>query len=116
LDRLPEIILALGILALVLIGAYRGDRSQGFINACTLALIGVVALVLTQPAGRMVTFNGAFVVDAFARFMKIATLLASGVTLAMSFQYLREEKLQRFEYPDPHRALDAGHDVDDFGQ
>jgi NADH-quinone oxidoreductase subunit N len=97
---LPEIILALGILALVLIGAYRGDRSQAFINACVLALIGVVALaVLAQPAGRMVTFNGAFVVDAFARFMKIATLLASGVTLAMSFQYLREEKLQRFEYP-----------------
>jgi NADH-quinone oxidoreductase subunit N len=97
---LPEIILAIGALVLILIGAYRGDRSQGLISACALALIGVAALaVLMQPSGRVVTFNGSFVVDAFARFMKVATLVGSGVTLAMSFQYLRDEKLQRFEYP-----------------
>jgi NADH-quinone oxidoreductase subunit N len=47
----------------------------------------------------MVTFNGSFVVDDFARFMKVLALIASGAAIVMSMDYLRRQGLTRFEYP-----------------
>ena len=44
-------------------------------------------------------FNGAFVDDRFARFMKILTLAGSAFTLILSFDYMRRERILRFEYP-----------------
>ncbi len=44
-------------------------------------------------------FNGAFITDPFARFMKALTLVGSAVTLIMSSSHVRENKLDKFEYP-----------------
>ncbi len=97
---LPEIVLAIGALVLVLVGAYRGEKSVSIVTGGALGLLVATLLaVLAQPAGTIVTFNGSFIVDGFARFMKIATLIGSGVALAMSGEYLRTEKAHRFEYP-----------------
>jgi NADH-quinone oxidoreductase subunit N len=54
-------------------------------------------LAVGQP--RIVTFAGMFVSDEFAVFMKVIVLLASIVTLVLSFDYLRHERIERFEYP-----------------
>jgi NADH-quinone oxidoreductase subunit N len=95
----PEILLAIGALALVLIGAIRGERSAGFVTGAALGLIILVgAVVLLRPATG-VTFGGSFVADGFARFMKLAALVGSGVALVMSIDYFRTEKAYRFEYP-----------------
>ena len=97
---LPELILALGVLVLVLYGAFRGDRSTGVVTAAALGLIIVAAvLVMLQPAGRVTTFNGSFVVDGFARFMKVAMLIGAAVALGMSGDYMRKEKVHQFEFP-----------------
>src|SRR5690349_20255262 len=88
----PEILLAIGALALVLIGAIRGERSAGFVTGAALGLIILVgAVVLLRPATG-VTFGGSFVADGFARFMKLAALVGSGVALVMSIDYFRTEK------------------------
>ncbi|GGH20559.1 NADH-quinone oxidoreductase subunit N [Alsobacter metallidurans] len=96
---LPEIILAIGALALVLLGAIRGDRSVGLINGLALALLVVVGVLVMTRTGRAVTFNGSFVQDDFAKFMKIAAIIGSAVALVMSIDYWRDERVQRFEYP-----------------
>jgi NADH-quinone oxidoreductase subunit N len=96
----PEILLAIGALVLVLIGAFRGDRSNGLVTGLALALVAAAAFaVALQEPVRQVSFNGSFVVDGFARFMKIAALVGSAVTLWMSLEYWRDEGVQRFEYP-----------------
>ncbi|HEY7385211.1 MAG TPA: NADH-quinone oxidoreductase subunit NuoN [Beijerinckiaceae bacterium] len=97
---LPEIILAIGALILVLVGAYRGERSTALVNAGALALL-VVALgaVFMLPEGRVTTFGGSFVVDGFAKFMKALTLIASASAIVMSTDFLRRERIERFEYP-----------------
>jgi NADH-quinone oxidoreductase subunit N len=97
---LPEILLAVGALALVLIGAFRGEKSFGLINTLAflmLAFVGV--LIATQDAATVSAFNGAFISDSFGRFMKIAVLIGSAVTLMISGDYLKATGSQQFEFP-----------------
>jgi NADH-quinone oxidoreductase subunit N len=97
---LPEIILAAGVLVLVLFGAIRGERSAESMNIVALALLAVAFIaVLMLPSERVETMNGSFVVDAFAKFMKALTLLASAGGVILSMDYMRREGINRFEYP-----------------
>ena len=96
---LPEILLAAMSLALVLIGAFRGDGAKKLIDL--LAIIALVIagfLLLDQSPGRVSTFNDAFVVDTFARVMKVLTIIGAIAAIVMSQRFLVEEKIARFEY------------------
>ncbi|HEX8662643.1 MAG TPA: NADH-quinone oxidoreductase subunit NuoN [Beijerinckiaceae bacterium] len=96
---LPEILLAAGALVLVLVGAYRGERSTRTVNLLALILLGIAFVaVLMLPAGRVTTFNGSFVVDGFAKFMKALTLLGSAAAIVLSADYFRREGIDRFEF------------------
>jgi NADH-quinone oxidoreductase subunit N len=97
---LPEILLAVGALALLMVGAFRGDRSTDLVSVCAIVLLVAAAmLVLMLPGGRVATFNGAFVLDAFARFFKVAAFLGSAAAILMSLSFMRAEGFARFEYP-----------------
>lgn len=97
---LPELVLAIAALALVLIGALRGDGAKRTIDVLALAALFLAGLlVMEQGPGTFKTFNGAFVSDSFARFMKVLTLIGSVVAIVLSFGFLKENKINRFEYP-----------------
>jgi NADH-quinone oxidoreductase subunit N len=97
---LPEFILAGGILALVLLGALRGERSVWMVTEIAVALLGVVLIVLLANHGsKGVTFYGAFTDDAFSRFMKALSLIGSLTTLVLSVDFMRKEKIAGFEFP-----------------
>jgi NADH-quinone oxidoreductase subunit N len=99
LPALPEIILALGAMALLMIGVFRGDRSTALITWLAVALLVVVGIiVLDLPEERLVTFGGSFVLDGFARFMKILALAGSAISIVLVSRYLQTERQQRFEY------------------
>jgi NADH-quinone oxidoreductase subunit N len=97
---LPEIILAVGVLILILVGAYGGERSASLVTLGALALLLVALIaVLVLPANRTVTMGGSFIVDGFAKYMKLLSLLGSAAVIALSSDYLRREGIDRFEYP-----------------
>ena len=97
---LPEILLALGALAMVLIGAIRGQKAQTLIEAMAIALmLGALVLVLGQGAEKVTTFERAFVSDGFSRFMKVLTLLGSIIAILLSMDYFKSRKIDKFEYP-----------------
>jgi NADH-quinone oxidoreductase subunit N len=99
---LPEITLAVGALALLMIGAFSGkdgDKSEmsGWLAILVMGIAGY--FVVVQDPGATVLFKGAFVVDGFSRFVKILILGGSSVTLLLSFDYLRRAKLLTYEFP-----------------
>ncbi|WP_018259834.1 NADH-quinone oxidoreductase subunit NuoN [Methylobacterium sp. WSM2598] len=98
---LPELILALGALALILYGAFRGERSaEGVTVGAIIVLIVALFSVLTQPfAAKVTTFNGSFVVDPFARVMKSLTLIGSLAALLLAQDLFNRARIARFEYP-----------------
>ncbi len=96
----PELVLAGGAMLLLMIGVFRGDRSYLLTSwLAILVLIAAGVAVVWLPAGRLMAFNGSFVVDDFARFLKLLALGGSAAAILMSFSYLRAERQQRFEYP-----------------
>jgi NADH-quinone oxidoreductase subunit N len=98
LPVLPEIVLALGAMALLMLGAYREDSAR-MINWAAIALLVVVALLVAWlPGTKVVAFGGSFVVDGFARFMKIAAIIGSATAILLSLDYLEREGSRRFEY------------------
>jgi NADH-quinone oxidoreductase subunit N len=100
LPALPEIVLAIGAMALLMVGAYRGERTTPVINGISLGLLVVAALIVYWlPSGKLVTFGGSFVVDDFARVLKILTLIGSAATILLSLDYLANEKFDKFEFP-----------------
>jgi NADH-quinone oxidoreductase subunit N len=97
---LPEIILAGGALFLLLFGAIRGRESDGAATDIAVGLLGLaVVILLIGTKSKAVLYEGAFIDDAFGRFMKVLTLLGSLVTLLMGQRFLAREKIDKFEYP-----------------
>jgi len=97
---IPELVLAIGAMVLLTIGAFRGQGTTPLVNwlaVCLLVATGVFELML--PAGKLATFGGSFIVDDFARFLKIVALIGSGATLILSREFLADPARPIFEYP-----------------
>ncbi len=97
---LPEFIIAAGALALVLLGALRGERSVWLVTeiAAALSAAALVAVLADHRAAGL-TFYGAFIDDPFGRFMKALALIGSLTTLLLSVDFMRKEKIGGFEFP-----------------
>jgi NADH-quinone oxidoreductase subunit N len=97
---LPEVIIALGALVLVLFCAIRGKESDGPATEVAVGLLGAAILaILLGTQTEALVFDGAFVDDAFGRFMKILTLVGALVSLVMGQDFLAREKIDKFEFP-----------------
>src|ERR1700688_2617612 len=100
LPVLPELVLAAGAMVLLMIGAYRGaETATGLVTALAVGLLVLTgALELWLPAGKLMTFGGSFIVDDFARFLKILALIGSAATLVLSAEFLADPSRRIFEY------------------
>ncbi len=95
----PELILAVGAMALLMIGVYSGERANTIVNGLAVAVLIGAGAWLVFLGGKGNAFGSAFVNDPFAGFMKVLTLIGSVVTLIMSVGFAKAEKFDKFEYP-----------------
>ncbi|MEO1544602.1 MAG: NADH-quinone oxidoreductase subunit N, partial [Pseudomonadota bacterium] len=98
----PELLLAVGSFVLLMLGAFGGDNDETGESVGWLAIVLFVAagaLIVLQPASTTFLFNETFINDRFARFMKLLVLGGSATALLLSFDYLRERGIMKFEYP-----------------
>jgi len=65
----PELILALGVMFVLIFGAFRGDKGAGAVSLlCGALLMAAATTAAFGPDGK--AFSGSFTVDAMARFAK----------------------------------------------
>ncbi len=94
----PELLLAVGIVVLLLGGViFSKDRSTGIAFLAILLLIAVAGVAIWQPA-EGILFNGGFIVDGFARYMKFLVLGGSAFALVLSTSTAKPMGLDKFEY------------------
>ena len=96
---LPEIVLGLGAMALLMLGAFGTKIEVRIIDYASIALLVITgAILLALPGGRLASFGSSFLFDDFARFLQILALLGSAAAIAMSSDYEKRQRQQRFEY------------------
>src|SRR5262245_31775203 len=92
---LPEILLAAGAMVLLMVGAFRGDAATTAVNVAAVVLLLVAGILVVNVPGS-VGFGGSFVVDAFARFLKVLALLGSAVAIILSTEFFGHASRRRF--------------------
>ncbi len=97
---LPEIFLALTGMGFLMLGVFQGNRSTDVIcwSACVSFVIAAVLLMKGDWSTQYI-LNDMLVMDQFAGVMKLLILLGLIASLALSVQYLYQERIARFEYP-----------------
>lgn len=95
----PELWLGLGAMALLMLGVFIGDKSSRLVTGLSVALLVLAGFWLIWFPVEGEAFHGAFVMDPFARLMKILVLIGSAVAIAMSVGFARMENFARYEYP-----------------
>lgn len=97
---LPELFLTLTAMGLLIVGVTQGNRSTAVLTWTACLAMGIAAILLLQVSweGQSI-LNGMFVIDEFAGTFKIMILLGLVASLALSVDYLRVERIARFEYP-----------------
>lgn len=96
---IPEVWLACGAMLLLLVGVFAEKRTTLVTWGCVAVLAVAAYLVATSSEGTVLAFGGTVIVDPFARFAKLLVLGGSAIAMLMSIDYLKDEKLTRFEYP-----------------
>lgn len=97
---LPELLLFLGAMGLLVLGAFSAKDATRSVDMGAVALLLLAAILsLGQGVqGRELAFNGVFVVDGFTALMKALTFVATAVAILMSRDFMQREKLARFEF------------------
>src|SRR5580693_2727670 len=97
---LPELILVVGAMALLMIGAWRGDGTTAGLSGLAVMLLVIAGvLILLMPSDKTVAFGGSFVVDGFSRYLKLLVLVGSIGVVLLSVEFLRDLQRRKFEYP-----------------
>ncbi|MFN3370507.1 MAG: NADH-quinone oxidoreductase subunit NuoN [Sphingomonadaceae bacterium] len=96
----PEIVLAAGAMALLMIGVFRGNGALAGLSWGAVILFALAALTIVDDApGRLVAWNGLYVADSLSAFLKMLILVGAGAAVLMAPPALRRMGAERFEYP-----------------
>jgi NADH-quinone oxidoreductase subunit N len=96
---LPEIFMAVSAMALLMLGVIH-DRPYRIVTLLSLAVIAITGvLIIMMGSIRETAFGGTFIVDDFARVLKILALFGSAVAIILSANYPASGGMARFEYP-----------------
>ena len=95
----PEIFLSLSIFLILLIGVYIKNSFNFIFNVSSLIIIVTITIILTSPNTEEKIFLDSFTRDAFSNYFKILILLSTLFVLNSSKNFIKDNKLDKFEYP-----------------
>ncbi|MCU0882935.1 MAG: NADH-quinone oxidoreductase subunit NuoN [Hyphomonadaceae bacterium] len=97
----PELILALGAMAIVMAGAFMGKRSARVLTWASVVVLVAAGFtaVLTMPQEPQVLFLGSYVADLFGAYAKLVIGCVAAAALLLAVDYLEERNIDRPEYP-----------------
>jgi NADH-quinone oxidoreductase subunit N len=95
----PELILAVGAMVLLMVGAYSRGNASTAVTGLAVAILALAAVWILVSQAHGTAFAGAYVQDDFSVFMKVLTLAGSAFTLIMYVGFAKAERFDNFEYP-----------------
>ena len=96
---LPEIVLFLGICIALMVGVFFKNSFSIIMKLSILILLTIIYVILTDWGGEQKIFLDSFKNDKFSDYFKILILISSIFIFFSSVQFVKDKKLNKFEYP-----------------
>ena len=98
---IPEIFISLSIMFLLILGVFKKNSSALILNFSLIVLFITAVIVFNETIDieKIFLFKGSVIIDYLSSLMKIVTLLAAFIVLAISTSYLKIFKILKIEYP-----------------
>ena len=97
----PEIFLSLSIMFLLILGVFKKNSSVLIQNISLVVLLITTVIVFNETIEieKKFLFNSSITIDYLSSFMKIVSLLAAFIALAIAKNYLKVFEICKIEYP-----------------
>lgn len=97
---LPEIFLTISAMGLLMVGAFQKADTTKIISVFSaIALLLALFVLLQTDVTLGAVMGGMFALDGFSAAVKSFVLIGAVAAICLSTRYLKDENLQRFEYP-----------------
>ena len=96
---LPEIFLALSVFSILMIGVFTKKSFNLIFNLTSIILLITIVLIYNSSNNNGKIFLDSFSRDSFSDFFKILILFSSFFVLNSSRNFIKDNKIDKFEYP-----------------
>jgi len=96
---LPELFLSLSIFFILMAGVFKKNSYNFVINLSLFALSLIFLILLNVDTFKIKVFSDTFISDPFTNFIKILIVVSSLFILNFSQAFIKENKIDKFEYP-----------------
>ncbi|MFL2883069.1 MAG: NADH-quinone oxidoreductase subunit NuoN [Pelagibacteraceae bacterium] len=96
---IPEIFLTISIFLVLMIGVFFKNSYILVTRISLLILLGLILILLNNDSESIKIFLNSFLSDSFSNFIKILIVISSIFVLNSSQKFIKDKKLNQFEYP-----------------
>ncbi len=96
---LPEIFLTFSIFVTLMLGVFIKKSFDLIFNLCVVIILTLLVIIFNSSNDTEKIFSNSFTRDYFSNFFKILILLSSFFVLNSSKNFIKEIKINKFEYP-----------------
>ena len=95
----PELFLIVSLLILLILGVYKSNSYNFIKKITTICFLLCIPIVYLNNIGDFNIFNNSYSVDSLSNYLKILILLSTLFLLMFTNDYIKIQKLDKFEYP-----------------
>ncbi len=95
----PELFLSISLLSLLILGVFKKNSFLVVSKLSSIVLLLTIPLIYINDNTSEKLFNNNYLIDEFSSFLKILILGSSAFALFFTNQYIKDNKIDKFEYP-----------------
>ena len=95
----PELFLSISLLSLLMLGVFKKNSFLVVSKLSSIVLLLTIPLIYINDNTSEKLFNNNYLIDEFSSFLKILILGSSAFALFFTNQYIKDNRIDKFEYP-----------------
>jgi NADH-quinone oxidoreductase subunit N len=95
----PELFIGISLLSLLMLGVFKKNSFNIVSKFTSFALLLAIPIVFINDSNSLKLFSDNYAIDELSSFLKILILGSSAFALFFTNQYIKDNKIDQFEYP-----------------
>jgi NADH-quinone oxidoreductase subunit N len=95
----PELFIGISLMVLLIVGVFKKNSFNLISKFTALSLLVAIPMVYINDNVSIKLFSNNYIIDELSSFLKILILASSAFALFFTNQYIKDNKIDQFEYP-----------------